>query len=150
MTIHRLSNEEFNQINEKFRHVWDYQGPFWYPLDDCIRNDIIAFDFQYVQTQENLDFIKDLLKKHNVTILIQLREDGIAFKNDDLEDFNFWNKSDDYYWNNDCFWFDQSMDWVIYISHEQTITFGGEWIIETLKNNWIDWKENISWDTKNK
>ncbi|MDQ0116624.1 hypothetical protein [Paenibacillus harenae] len=149
MTLHQLSNEEFNKIKEKLRQVWDYESPFWYPLDDCIRNDIIAFDSKFVQTQEKLEFIKVLLKKHKVTCLFQLREDGKANKIDDIEEFNFWN-SDDYFWNNDCFWFDQSMDWVLYLSHEQTITFGGEWIIEAIKNEWIDWKENISWDTKNK
>jgi hypothetical protein len=86
---------------------------------------------------------------HNVTSLYQFREDETANFIDKLDDFNFWN-SDDYFWNNECFWFDKSMDWIIYLSHEQTITFGGEWLVIALKNKWTNWIDNISWDTKNR
>jgi hypothetical protein len=42
------------------------------------------------------------------------------------------------------YYFDQSFDWVIYMSHENTIAFGGMTIINQLKNAWSDWEKNIN------
>jgi hypothetical protein len=42
------------------------------------------------------------------------------------------------------------MDWIIYFTHEETVTIGGEWLVETVKTKWKDWKNYINWDTKNK
>ncbi len=41
------------------------------------------------------------------------------------------------------------MDWIIYVSHERTTTFGGKWLVDQSKKVWEDWKSNTSWDTKN-
>lgn len=35
------------------------------------------------------------------------------------------------------------MDWIIYESHEGSITFGGEWLVKELKSIWTDWKDNM-------
>ena len=31
------------------------------------------------------------------------------------------------------FWFERSMRWMIYASHEASITFGGEWLVEEVR-----------------
>lgn len=33
----------------------------------------------------------------------------------------------------ECFWFDSNIDWVIYVSHEATVAFGGEWLVNDIK-----------------
>ena len=34
------------------------------------------------------------------------------------------------------YWCSEPMDWVIYASHEESITIGGEWLIEAIKRAW--------------
>lgn len=53
------------------------------------------------------------------------------------------------YYSKEGFWTSGNMDWIIYASHDGTITFGGEWLINELKSSWGDWKSHIAWDTKN-
>lgn len=42
------------------------------------------------------------------------------------------------------------MDFIIYLSHEETVTFGGGYMIKEIKSHSQDWKEYLKWDTKNK
>lgn len=115
---------------------------------DCDRQDLIAFDSNYIETSNKLGKIKTLLKKHGVKSVYEFRENGICNKIIDFLNYEFW-CNDSYFWNNECFWFADNMDWIIYISHEKTTTFGGEWLIKQLKRNWKDWESNLRWDTKN-
>ncbi len=59
----------------------------------------------------------------------------------------FW-ESEDYFWNGEAYWFDDSLNWVVYKSHEGTITFGGEWLINHVKDIWEDWSNYTKWDSK--
>lgn len=33
----------------------------------------------------------------------------------------------------DTYWFDEGLEWIMYVSHEQTITFGGDWLIAAIR-----------------
>lgn len=39
----------------------------------------------------------------------------------------------------DSFYTDENADWVIYITHEDTITFGGNGLIQKIKSLWPEW-----------
>ncbi|MBP1961185.1 hypothetical protein [Paenibacillus aceris] len=41
------------------------------------------------------------------------------------------------------FWFTDEMNWIIYCSHENSITFGGELLIRRIKENWSEWNEYL-------
>lgn len=142
----KLSNRW--DIQNKLSDVWGIGKHYWYPLIESNKEDIISFESSYIFNKEKLSNIKNILLKHGVTQIYEFRESGLLFKIDNINNYNFWD-SDDYFWNNEGFWFDDSMDFIIYISHEETLTFGGEAIIKELKNCWKDWTEHLKWDTKN-
>jgi hypothetical protein len=51
--------------------------------------------------------------------------------------------------NLEKFYFNESCDWVIYISHENTISFGGEHLIRMLIEKWGNWFKYLNeWDTR--
>jgi hypothetical protein len=81
--------------------------------------------------------------------IYEFREDGSAYRINNLQAYDFWD-SDDYFWNNEGFWFDDNMNFILYLSHEDTITFGGEQFITEIKGHWHEWNEFLKWDTKNK
>lgn len=145
MNYVKLDVKEAIILKDRLNESWNIMHHYWYPLYDCIRDDLIAFDSEYIECDEKMLFLREILIRRNVKSVYEFREDGTSFKVDDFYDYRFW-MQDDYFWNNECFWFDKTMDWIIYVSHEGTTTFGGEWLRSSVKNKWKDWKDNISWD----
>ena len=148
MIKERLEEEYSQKIKRKLSIEWDIKYPYWYPLYDCNRRDVIAFDSEYTEKSNKLELIKKLLIAHGVKAIYEFRENGISSQIKGFRNYDFW-LSETYFWNNECFWFDDNMDWIIYVSHEGTTTFGGSWLVEQLKELWKNWKSNTSWDTKN-
>ena len=144
-----LLNENIkSDISKKLKVIWDIAEHYWYPLASCKRDDLIAFDSRYINNSEKIKYIKGILIDNGVEKLFEYIEDGVAYEIDSIASYEFWN-SDDYFWNNEGFWFDDSMKWIIYISHEETITFGGDMFISKMKKEWNDWNKNLKWDNKN-
>lgn len=143
-----LSNIKKKGILGKLKSIWDIRKTYWYPLEKCARNDLISFDSEYINKLEKISFIKSILEEHNIVKLYEFREHGLAYEIDNISDYTLW-QSDDYFIYNEGFWFDDTMNWIIYKSHEDSITFGGEWIRSKLKEEWKDWYKNLKLDTKN-
>jgi hypothetical protein len=146
-----LNEDEINIYKDSLKSIWEREKHYWYPLERCNRTDLISFKSSYVDTDEKVEYFINLLKQHSVKMVIEIWEndDGHTFEiNNCIVQNAFW-RSNDYFWNNEGYWFDDRSDWIIYISHEETITFGGDWIIKEIKSKWSDWKDNLKWDSKN-
>lgn len=44
----------------------------------------------------------------------------------------------------DTYWFDDGLEWVIFVSHENTVTFGGDWLLEEVRDVFQDQPENLN------
>lgn len=106
------------RIKRRLNTAWDIKNPYWYPLFDCKRKDVIALDSEYTEKSNKLETIKKLLIEHGVKAIYEFRENGISNQVKDLRDYDFW-LSETYFWNNECFWFDDNMDWIIYVSMKE-------------------------------
>lgn len=146
--IKLLEKSDSEKIKSRLNIIWHIKYPYWYPLFNCGRQDVIAFDSDYIENGDKLEIVRKILREHGVKNVYEFREDGNSNQIIDSLHYEFW-CSDPYFWNNECFWFDDNMDWIIYVSHEGTTTFGGKWLIEQLKKVWEDWRNNTSWDIKN-
>jgi len=135
-----------SEINSKLCSVWDINNHFWYPLYDCVRDDLISFDKDCIFNDEKLIFIKNVLICHGVSKLYEVREFDYSYEIDSIANYDFWNSEPHM---REIYWFDDNMDWIIYLSHDGTITFGGQWFIDKLKDEWSDWKGYLLYDTKN-
>lgn len=149
MTKTSLNNIKKKDILEKLKSLWDIKKYYWYPLEKCLRNDVISFDTEYINNPVKIGFIKSILEEHDVVKLYEFREHGLAYEIDNISNYTLW-QSDDYFMYNEGFWFDDTMSWIIYKSHEDSITFGGEWIRSRLKEEWKDWYKNLKFDSKNR
>lgn len=136
-------------IENKSSDVWGIGKHYYYPLTKSKRNDLISFNSKYVITPQKLIDIKKILLKYGIAQLYEFRENGLAYRISSLEEYDFWDSDDDYYLNNEGFWFDDNMQFIIYLSHEETVTFGGEDILKEIKSKWQEWEKNLKWDTKN-
>ncbi len=48
----------------------------------------------------------------------------------------------------EAYWTSGRMDWLIYISHESSVTVAGDWLIGAVKEAWPDWERHLytDWD----
>lgn len=121
MVVNPISLLNSDDIRRKLNIIWDITKPYWYPLFDCKRQDVIAFNSDYIENNKKLESIRQLLMEHGAQNVFELRENGICNEINDLYDYDFW-LSESYFWNNECFWFDDNMDWIIYVCHEGITT----------------------------
>jgi len=140
-------NEKIKIIN-RLKSIWDIGEHYWYPLSKCARTDLIAFDSKYIINHKKLGAIKEILSTFGVERIFELRENGLVYEISKMKEYGLW-ESDEYFWNNEGFWFDHRMNWIIYISHEEIITFGGQLLTERIKSEWSDWKHHLKWDSIN-
>jgi hypothetical protein len=148
MIMKSLEKFDSKIIRSKLDTMWDIKHCYWYPLFDCNRQDIIAFDSGYIESRDKQKIIGKLLKEHGVETLYEFEEDGTSNQIIDFISYILC-CSEPYFCGSEYFWFDENMDWIIYTSHEGTTTIGGKWLVEQLKEIWSDWASHISWDTKN-
>lgn len=132
-----------NPIISKLCSIWDINHPYWYPLYDCNRIDIISLESDCLEVET----LKNILMKNNISKIFEFREDGLI-KEINIKKYLFWD-NDDYLPYNECFWFDLSMNWIVYKSHEGMTTLGSEWLVKEIKQKITNWKSFLMWDTKN-
>ncbi|WP_127530105.1 hypothetical protein [Paenibacillus kobensis] len=143
-----MPEEVSKSLRINMERMWDIRQPYWYPLFDCSREDLIAFNSEYIENEERLNDIKTLLKHHGIMQVIEFLETGETFNIQVSNLYPYYCYNDDFS-GGEGFWTSQSMDWIIYASHEGTTTIGGEWLVNKIKSLWTDWRTSIKWDTKN-
>lgn len=127
-----------NIIRERVESIWDITQHYWYPLYECNRKDVIAFNDDYIEKDiKKIKYIQKILLGFNEGTIYEMNEYRKVFI---IDTEKFSPKIPD---NLERFWFSEDMGWIIYVSHEGSITFGGEKLIELLESEWVDWQSNI-------
>jgi hypothetical protein len=75
------------------------------------------------------------MASHGIGNVWELRESGMGYEIELSLLKPFYNLNEGY-------WSSNSMDWIIYVSHESSITVGG-WLLEELEAIWPNWKSRI-------
>jgi hypothetical protein len=75
--------------------------------------------------------IRSMLSARGITRLFEIREDGDNYELD-LQAASF------YYDGAEGYWFAPDLNWMIYASHESSITFGGDWLIQAVSTSTTD------------
>ena len=124
---------DYLKIEKILFEKWKIEIPtFWIPLDDPIdvnfNNEICYFNFSDLKDNYDIKEIESYIQSKNETIIV-LNDYHEKFIIEKIELDNI-SGSDKYITN-------ENGDWVIYITHEDTITFAGMTLISQLKN----WKK---------
>ncbi|SFI15017.1 hypothetical protein [Halpernia frigidisoli] len=125
----RLTNEESEILKSKLKNDWDFDGwnkgnYYWEPLAKTNnRNSLIFFKYDLFD-DDDVKRIINLIKKISHNKILFLTEDQLDYEIDVIE-FNLDLLESSYTnWEN---------TWLIYISHEDIITIGGEILTELMK-----------------
>lgn len=135
----QVSSQKADGLVKKLKSTWHIEKHYWYPLYDCMREDVIAFNSDYIEDIETkVSDIQNLLLKQNNNQVFEMHEDRSVF----VVETNSLDPSYDGRYG-ERFWFNEDMNWIIYASHEGSIAFGGRELIYSLKGKWQDWESNL-------
>ena len=127
-----------------------YSIDYWYPLQS-IKTDIpvVAFDLWKLYDDNNgIKQIEDVLSSLSIdtATVVQNQDFNTAPKIVSLKTLLYEADTDGYNfpWYVESYYYDDSKQWMIYTSHEFTITFAGEKMVR-VANEIIDPKYLIKW-----
>lgn len=132
----KLNKDQAKNVRNRIIDEWDAGESYCYPLNTSDRDDFICFPQDFFLKDFGLDQLKKTLGKLGIQNCYRLNEypkDNEDYKID-LDNVIAYNGLEKYY----C---DDSNSWIIYFSHENTVTFGGKKLIQTIKNEWGNWKK---------
>jgi uncharacterized protein YlxP (DUF503 family) len=116
--------------------AWDISSPIWYPLVEVDRKDVITFDISDDPSslKEITGIVKDVLSSIGVQSVFQLgeKELGVTPYKMILQEL----KISIQHLNEDTFWCDETLKWVIYGCHDGYVTIGGNQVINEMKRVW--------------
>lgn len=134
-----LSADESDRVWQSVERAWGLRRrQYWYPLAKTHRADVEAYQAPYFQAAMNTDRLGKLLAERGVTRVWELREYGPAYERDASAIEMEYNGAEG-------FWTSGALDWIIYASHESSITVGG-WMLAEVRKLWPDSERHI-WTT---
>ncbi len=144
MVIQDFSAEETENLrkhlNQRLVSTMGKGHAYWYPLVP-----VIAFDSDFVAITENINKIRNIFIQHSVSYAIEIREFENARIIEGFTDKEYFLEEDEdsviLPYMSECFWYDNNKDWIMYVSHEGTIAFEGEWLVNGIKEQLENYSE---------
>ncbi|MEG2102423.1 MAG: hypothetical protein RRY99_13030 [Flavobacterium sp.] len=109
---------------------------FWIPLKGKVENNTCYFEIEDFKNNFGYKKLNEILERINIGNIYSFNEvkEEKIINEINLSDYNFL----------DIFYTNENADWVIYQTHEGTISFAGKELIENIKLFWKNWEEKIN------
>lgn len=117
---------------------------YWYPLCALKKEvPVVAYDVDRIYKEDKIGQIEKVISACKIAqcVSFQMQYGNMKRRNENLLELLYERDKDGYTfpWYVETFYFDDNREWMIYVSHEGTITFTGEMITkEALK--WMEGK----------
>ncbi len=127
-------------IQDLFKEYAADEFLYWYPLHTLQKDiPVVAYDLDAIFRNEDIGQIADCLKKANITYcdFSQVQIGKTDVRRIHLTEHIYERDADGYNfpWYAEAYYFDgPHSEWIIYVSHEGTITFIGGRIVEIARN----------------
>ena len=130
-----LAVEDSEAVWSRLRKRWQISTGYWYPLVDCPLPDVVAFNSHQFGEAMPSDRLQGILRRHGVERIWELREHGTEYEQDV-------SLLEPHYSGSEAYWSSGALDWIIYASHESSVTVGG-WLVEWVKSHWPGWQAHL-------
>jgi hypothetical protein len=118
--------------------AWDLNPDkeYWYPLAESSRRDVLAFQASYFRRVMNSGALIAALRGRSIDRIVEFCEGG-GTRELAAEDL------DPEYTGEEGYWSAAPWDWILYASHESSITVGGQWLITAVQVAWPEWQRHV-------
>ena len=131
---HRLTDKEMLFVRQQLLNLWNYDGGYWNPLDENSPKETVFLMTDNLTTEDCNEIRKFLISKSNARIY-EVTEDRMDYEIEfDSFDIALY----------ETIVTDKTFEWVIYGSHEDTITFGGSWLVDFIKKLFADRPDKLN------
>lgn len=130
-----LAADESEVVWARLRERWQVSEHYWYPLADCTLPGVAAFDAAAFSEGAPPDRLQGILERRGVWRVWEMREYGPEYE---LGVSLF----DPHYNGAEGYWSSGSLDWIVYASHESSVTVGG-WLLEEVQALWPAWQAHL-------
>lgn len=131
----RLKDDERKKVREELKSKWDFNGNYWFPLSE-IRPDIkTIFVLKEYLTTSDFEFIRTTIQMKSPDRLYMLTEEQLDYEIETDE------ADVDCYETILC---DKNTDMLLYGSHEGTLTFGGQYLVDKVLERLGDRRDRIN------
>lgn len=131
---HRLTDKEALSVRKQLLKHWNFNGDYWNPLDKKSPKETV-FLMKDNLTNDDYNKIIDYLISNSNNRIYEIAEDRIDYE------IEFDSLDIDLY---ETIITDKTFEWVIYGSHEGTITFGGIVLINFIKSLFADRQDKLN------
>ncbi len=140
-----LTEAESASIRKRMLERWSIGSGYWHPIEaeelpEVVLSEVIAFQARHFEAEVGARELQSILSNRGLTRVWELRE-----LRPDLEiELSLL----DLLYTQERYWTSDAMDWVVYVSHESSITIAGRWLVDEIQNRWPIWRERVyaGWD----
>jgi hypothetical protein len=134
-----IDEDESKRLWNQLKRNWGIGDGHWFPLKDGpTPMHVIAFHCDYFEGMRGVNLLRDALKARGVENVFQLQEFGPPEPEYEIALSIF---EPMYGTGGEQYSTSGFSDWVVYASHESSITIAGDWLIRILKENWPEWSK---------
>jgi len=136
-----LGKAEHTRLWSHLRERWGpSEGGPWHPLlGEDLPPHVLALQQAWYARAIPPALLQRILRQHGVVRVWELREFGPEYELDLDELEPVYNFAEGY-------WTSGDMAWLVYASHESSITVAGEWLVAAIKAAWPDWDQHVYTD----
>jgi hypothetical protein len=122
-----LTKEESKRIWTELKTRWGVDGGYWYPLKSTeLPRGVLAFHTDYFDGPKEA-LLRDLMTRRGIDRVWELREHGDGECELELPLFQ------PQYDGAEGYWTSTGSDWLVYASHESSITLAGDWLVTAFR-----------------
>lgn len=136
------------ELKQELKKRWNIEADHWIPLSDPsmeLDEEVVYFPQNYFFNDYGIDGLKLFIAEFARHQIFQwnwevTREEFYSIEVEEMVAFE----------NLEKYYFDETCNWIVYVSHENTIAFGGQSFIESLIKKWTNWSMYLNeWEAIN-
>jgi hypothetical protein len=134
LAFRRVINDvESRRLWSQLKQVWGIRDGHWYPLKEGpAPSNVIAFHEAYFEKVIGAELLREALQAHGIRKVFQLHEFGPSEPEYEIDVSIF---APTYGSGGEQYSTSRLSDWVVYASHESSVTIGGEWLTRIIEEN---------------
>jgi hypothetical protein len=131
-----LPKSEAKDLHKRMAAAWGVDRHYWWPLSDPRPEYAEGFQSYFFEQEFGYATLQRILTEQGITNAFEFREDGEAYE---IRVATF----EPRYTGLEGFWTSDRFDWILYASHESSITVGGKWLLPAVQAAWPMWERRI-------